>query len=55
MRGRYLQLLGFAGLVVVIQLATQITGSSYHLTQLTMSAYYSLLVIGLCLLIGCAG
>lgn len=55
MRGRYLQLLGFAGLIVIIQLVTQLTGSPYHLTQLTMSAYYSLLVIGLCLLIGYAG
>jgi ABC-type branched-subunit amino acid transport system permease subunit len=55
MRGRYLQLLGFTGLIVAIQLATQLTGNPYHLTQLTMSAYYSLLVIGLCLLIGYAG
>ncbi len=55
MRGQYLQLLGFAGLIVAIQLATQFTGAPYHLTQLTMSAYYSLLVIGLCLLMGYAG
>lgn len=52
---RHLQLLAFAGLIGAIQLATQLTGSEYHLTQLTMSAYYTLLVIGLCLLIGCAG
>ena len=31
------------------------TGSVYYLTQLTMSAYYSLLIIGLCVLMGYAG
>jgi branched-chain amino acid transport system permease protein len=45
----------FAGLNVAIQLATRITDTPYHLTQLTMTAYYSLLIIGLCLLIGYAG
>jgi branched-chain amino acid transport system permease protein len=45
--------LGFA--VIGIQLLTQFTGSGYMLTQLTMSAYYSLVIIGLCLLIGYAG
>lgn len=51
----YLPVAVFAGLVVAIQLATRIAGSGYHLTQLTMSAYYSLLAIGLCLLVGYAG
>jgi branched-chain amino acid transport system permease protein len=45
----------FAGLVVAIQLATHLTDSAYHLTQLTMTAYYSLLVVGLCMLTGYAG
>jgi branched-chain amino acid transport system permease protein len=55
MRGRYLPILIFGGLIVGIQLATWVTGNPYHLTQLTMSAYYSLLTIGLCLLVGYAG
>jgi branched-chain amino acid transport system permease protein len=55
MRSRHLPLLAFAGLIVAIELATRVTGSPYHLTQLTMSAYYSLLAIGLCLLVGYAG
>ncbi|PWB60597.1 MAG: branched-chain amino acid ABC transporter permease [Deltaproteobacteria bacterium] len=45
----------FAGLIVAIQLATHFMDASYHLTQLTMTAYYSLLIIGLCMLIGYAG
>jgi branched-chain amino acid transport system permease protein len=42
-------------LVVVIQLLTSWTDTAYYLTQLTMSAYYSLVIIGLCLLMGYAG
>jgi branched-chain amino acid transport system permease protein len=45
----------FAVLLVAIQLATHLAGAAYHLTQLTMTAYYSLLIIGLCMLIGYAG
>jgi branched-chain amino acid transport system permease protein len=55
MKSRYLQVLAFMTLIAGIQLFAGITGTSYHLTQLTMTAYYSLLVIGLCLLIGYAG
>ena len=55
MSGRYLPILLFGILVVGIQLATWVTGNPYHLTQLTMSAYYTLLAIGLCLLVGYAG
>lgn len=52
---KLLQLLSFGILIVVIQMVTQFTQSAYHLTQLTMTAYYSLLIIGLCMLIGYAG
>ena len=55
MGGRYLQLIGFTALIAVIQLSATASGSAYILTQLTMTAYYSLLVIGLCMLIGYAG
>ncbi|HZW37609.1 MAG: branched-chain amino acid ABC transporter permease [Deltaproteobacteria bacterium] len=55
MARRYSMVAAFAVLVVAIQLATHFAGAGYHLTQLTMTAYYSLLIIGLCMLIGYAG
>jgi branched-chain amino acid transport system permease protein len=55
MSSKFLQIFGFAVAIIAIQVFTQITDSSFHLTQLTMTAYYSLLVIGLCMLIGYAG
>ncbi len=55
MRARHLQVLGFVALVVTIQILTKLTDTSYYLIQLTMTAYYSLLVIGLCILTGYAG
>ncbi len=42
-------------LVIGIQLLTQATETTYYLTQLTMSAYYGLVVIGLSVLMGYAG
>ncbi|CAG35998.1 branched-chain amino acid ABC transporter permease [Desulfotalea psychrophila] len=45
----------FVIVIVGLHLLTASTGSLYLLTQLTMSAYYSLLAIGLCLLMGHAG
>ncbi|NOQ47161.1 MAG: branched-chain amino acid ABC transporter permease [Desulfobulbaceae bacterium] len=42
-------------LVICTQLLTQVTGTPYYLTQLTMSAYYGLVVIGLTVLMGYAG
>ncbi len=41
--------------IVAVQLATKYTGTPFYLTQLTMSAYYSLVVVGLCVLMGYAG
>ena len=55
MARRYLTVAAFAALIVAIQLATFFTGTAYHLTQLTMTAYYSLVTVGLCMLIGYAG
>jgi branched-chain amino acid transport system permease protein len=55
MARRYSSVAVFAALVVAIQVTTRLTGTSFHLTQLTMTAYYSLLVMGLCMLIGYAG
>jgi len=55
MARRYLPVVAFTVLLVAIQLATRFTGTPYHLTQLTMTAYYSLIIVGLCMLIGYAG
>lgn len=52
---RYLPLFVLLVLVVLVQLATSWSGTTYYLTQLTMSAYYSLVIIGLCLLMGYTG
>jgi branched-chain amino acid transport system permease protein len=52
---KYLQIFSLIVAVIAIQLITYFTDKSYYLTQLTMSAYYSLVIIGLCLLIGYAG
>jgi branched-chain amino acid transport system permease protein len=41
--------------VVALHLALAAAGATYYMTQLTMSAYYALVVIGLCLLMGYAG
>ena len=43
------------GLVIGIQLLTSWTDTQYYLTQLTMAAYYSLVIIGLSVLMGYAG
>ncbi len=56
MRSRiYLALAGLIAVVVAVQQISVRTGSEYYLTQLTMSAYYSLVIVGLCLLMGYAG
>jgi branched-chain amino acid transport system permease protein len=52
---KYLPILGVLILVVVAQLIISASGANYYLTQLTMSAYYSLVILGLCLLMGYAG
>ncbi len=52
---RYTPALALLVIVAAIQLLTLVTGTAFYLTQLTMTAYYSLVVIGLCLLMGFAG
>ncbi len=52
---RFSLLLALAGVIVLIQVGTSLGGATYYLTQLTMSAYYALVIIGLCLLMGYAG
>ncbi len=45
----------FAAAIIAVQVATTLTGTGYLLNQLTMAAWYSLVVVGLCLLMGYAG
>ncbi len=52
---RYIPVFCLLLLVVGIQLVTQFTETSFYLTQLTMSAYYSVVVVGLCVLMGYGG
>ncbi|MDW7771307.1 MAG: branched-chain amino acid ABC transporter permease [Desulfobulbaceae bacterium] len=52
---RYLPVAGLLLIVIGVQLLATATGTAYYLTQLTMAAYYSLLIIGLCVLMGYAG
>jgi len=41
--------------VAAVQLLTAMTGKAFYLTQLTMTAYYTLVIMGLCMLMGYAG
>jgi branched-chain amino acid transport system permease protein len=52
---RFTPILSLIGTVAAVQLLTLAFGKDFYLTQLTMTAYYSLVVIGLCVLMGFAG
>jgi branched-chain amino acid transport system permease protein len=52
---RYYPVAVFVAAIIAIQLAASLAGATYYLTQLTMAAYYALVVLGLCLLMGYAG
>jgi branched-chain amino acid transport system permease protein len=52
---RYLPIAILLLVIIAIQLLASLFGVQYYLTQLTMSAYYSLVAIGLCMLMGYAG
>jgi branched-chain amino acid transport system permease protein len=52
---RFTPILVLAAVVTLVQLLTLAVGKEFYLTQLTMTAYYSLIVVGLCLLMGFAG
>ncbi len=52
---RHVQIAIFMASTVAVQLAAVAAGKGFLLTQLTMSAYYTLVVIGLSLLMGYAG
>ncbi|MFA6109827.1 MAG: branched-chain amino acid ABC transporter permease, partial [Candidatus Latescibacterota bacterium] len=52
---RVLGPVALAAAVVLVQVLTSVTETRYYLTQMTMAAYYVLVVLGLCLLMGYAG
>jgi branched-chain amino acid transport system permease protein len=52
---KYIPIIALIAFIVLFQLITGALGKVYFLTQLTMSAYYSLVAIGLCILMGYAG
>jgi branched-chain amino acid transport system permease protein len=55
MRSRYVQIAALVAAVVAVQLSAHLLGKPFFLTQLTMAAYATLVVIGLSLLMGYAG
>ena len=55
LRSRYARIALFGAAVVVVQAATHLGGKSFFLTQLTMSGYYTLVAVGLSVLMGYAG
>lgn len=52
---RYHPVFILLGIVVFFQLLFLVTGSNFFLKEMTQSAYYTLVVLGLCLLMGFAG
>ena len=52
---RYKPVVVLAAIVVVIPVLTALFNVNFYLTQLTMSAYYTLVAMGLCMLMGYAG
>jgi branched-chain amino acid transport system permease protein len=54
-RNKYQQILSLTGIVIAVQLLMSFTGKTPYLTQLTMTGYYSMVIIGLTLLMGYTG
>lgn len=52
---RYKHILSLIAAIAAVQLLTAAAGREFYLTQLTMTAYYTLIITGLCLLMGYAG
>ncbi len=52
---KYLPFILLILFIVLIHVLAQWTDTLFYLTQMTMSAYYSLLIIGLCVVMGYAG
>lgn len=54
-KNRFLQIGFFGFILIVIQIIITVSGKTPYLTQLTMAGYYSLVIIGLTLLMGYTG
>jgi len=54
-RSPVIPILALGAAVIVVQLTATLSGREYYLTQLIMSAYYTVVVCGLCLVMGYAG
>ncbi len=52
---RYVPVIAVAVAVVFLQVVLSQTHATYYMTQITMSAYYAVVAVGLCLLMGYAG
>ena len=52
---RWLASLLLVGVVAAVPALAVVGGRAYYLTQLTMAAYYSIVLLGLCLVMGYAG
>src|SRR5512139_2124425 len=52
---RYRHILSLVLAIAAVHAVTAVLGKEFYLTQLTMTAYYTLVIIGLCLLMGYAG
>jgi branched-chain amino acid transport system permease protein len=52
---KMLPLMTLVLIVIAVQQITALSDTRFYLTQLTMSAYYALLIIGLCVVMGYAG
>lgn len=55
MRSRYTPVALFSIAIIAVQLLTVLADRPQFMTQFTMTGYYSLVIIGLCLLMGYAG
>jgi len=51
----YYPVIAGMALIVLLHVVLRVADATYYMTQITMSAYYALVVIGLCLLMGYAG
>jgi len=48
-------IVALVGAIIAVQVTATLSGREYYLTQLIMSAYYTIVVCGLCLVMGYAG
>ncbi len=52
---KYIPVAALVACIVLFQAVSSLTGREYYLTQLTMAAYYSLVILGLTVLMGFTG